>query len=101
LGAVAYVGCVVEIHEQLTALGLKADVLAFASANGTQSGLTLGVKALGLEAKAIGFSPSVGDEAAQRRNIAACANQAAEILGIETRLSPDEIRNTQQYVGER
>lgn len=101
LGAVAYVGCVVEMQEQLTALGLKADVIAFASANGTQSGLALGAKILGLDAAVLGFSPSVGDEAARKRHIAACANQAAEILGIDTRLSPDEIRNTQQYVGER
>lgn len=100
LGAVAYVGCAMETHEQLTALGLKADVIALASGSGTQAGVALGVKALGMEARVLGFSPSLGDEEARRRGIAQLANQAAEVLGLDTRLPPDEIRNTHANVGE-
>ncbi|MCS6859759.1 MAG: pyridoxal-phosphate dependent enzyme, partial [Abditibacteriales bacterium] len=100
LGAVAYVGCAVEIHEQLTVLGLQADVIALASGSGTQAGVALGVKALGTGAKVLGFSPSLSDEGARRHGIARLANEAAEVLGLDTHLSPEEIVNTHAYVGE-
>lgn len=100
LGAVAYVGCALEMHEQLTDRNLQADVLALASGSGTQAGIALGAKTLNVGAQVLGFSPSLGDENARRRGIAQLANEAAEVLKLDTRLSPDEIRNTHAYVGQ-
>jgi 1-aminocyclopropane-1-carboxylate deaminase/D-cysteine desulfhydrase-like pyridoxal-dependent ACC family enzyme len=89
LGAVAYVGCAVETHEQLTALGLKADVIALASGSGTQAGIALGVKALGMEARVLGFSPSLGDEEARHR---ATCQRSRRGFGLGRAASPR--RNT-------
>lgn len=101
LGAVAYVGCAVEIQEQMKEMGVSADHLCLASGSGTQAGLALGAKALGMGCTVTGFRPSKGGEnRAVCANIAQLANEAAERIGLGVRVSPDEIENTDEYTGE-
>ena len=100
LGTAAYAGCALEILDQLDALHAKADFICVASGHGTHAGLALGVKALGLPARAQGYSPSRGDEGRRREGIAAVADETAELLGLSVRLKPEEVENTDAYVGE-
>lgn len=100
LGAVAYAGCVLEIAAQLDEMGARADFICTASGQGTNAGLALGVKALGLDIRVQGYSPSPGDAAQRRASKAAVANEAAEVLGFDLRLAPEEIDSTDAYVGE-
>lgn len=101
LGAVAYVGCAVEIYEQVAAMGVSVDHLYLASGSGTQAGLALGAKALSMGCTVTGFRPGKGGEnRAACEGIARLANEAAELIDLEVRVSPDEIENTDEYVGE-
>jgi D-cysteine desulfhydrase family pyridoxal phosphate-dependent enzyme len=100
LGAVAYAECALEVGEQLAEADARADVLAVASASGTQAGLALGVKALGAGARVLGYRPGHGDAEAVRASIAGLANAAAEWMGLTTRLLPEEIENSGAFVGE-
>lgn len=100
LGAVAYAECALEVAEQLAALGARADLLAVASGAGTQAGLALGAKALEAGWRVVGYRPGHADGARVRESIAGLANAAAERVGLETRLAPEEIDNSGEFVGE-
>ncbi len=100
LGTVAYVGCALEIVEQLEAMDARGDFICTASAHGTHAGLALGAKALGLAVRVQGFSPGRGDEAQRKAQQAKVANEAAELLGLDIRLTGGELENTDAYVGE-
>jgi 1-aminocyclopropane-1-carboxylate deaminase/D-cysteine desulfhydrase-like pyridoxal-dependent ACC family enzyme len=97
LGAVAYAGCVAELVEQLPQ---APDYLVLASGGGTQAGVLLGVKALGLPTRVVGFRPSPVPDAAVREQIVAIANEAASLMGLDLRVGPDDVENSGDYVGE-
>ena len=98
LAAVGFTWCITEIHEQQEALGIEADWIYAGSAGGTQGGLVLGSKALGMKLKPYGISPIDWDDRVKRIRIA--ANSAAEVLGLDIPISDDEVRNTDTYIGE-
>jgi 1-aminocyclopropane-1-carboxylate deaminase/D-cysteine desulfhydrase-like pyridoxal-dependent ACC family enzyme len=100
LGAVAYTECALEVAEQLAAVDARAAVLAVASGAGTQAGLALGAKALESGWRVLGYRPGHGDPAPVRESIAGLANAAAEWMGLEARLAPEEIDNSGAFVGE-
>jgi len=100
LGIVAYAGCMLETAEQLEAMDTAADFICTASGQGTQAGLALGVKALGLPLQVQGFSPYKGSGAQRIVQLAEMANEAAEFLGLDVHLAAEEMENTDAYVGE-
>ena len=88
--AISYALAIAELEEQLDERKLQASAIYVSSSGGTGAGVALGVKALGLQAKARLICPmpwpwSIPD------SLAADANAAAELLGIPTRLTPGEI----------
>lgn len=97
LGAVAYAGCVAELTEQLAE---PPQYLVLASGSGTQAGVLLGVKALGLPTRVIGFRPSRVPDATVKGQIAAIATEAAALMGLKIRVQPEEVENSEDYVGE-
>ncbi|MER3397893.1 MAG: D-cysteine desulfhydrase family protein [Chloroflexota bacterium] len=97
LGAVAYAGCVAELAEQLAE---PPEYLVLASGGGTQAGVLLGAKALGLPTRVVGFRPSRVPEATVKEQIATVANEAALLLGLQVRIGPEEVENSDDYVGE-
>ena len=98
LAAVAFAWCIAEIHEQQEAIGIDADWIYAASAGGTQGGLILGTKALGMEMKPFGIAPIGWPDRVER--IRNAANDAAGILGLDLVINDDDVRNTDDYVGE-
>ena len=100
LGAVAYVGCLLEILEQQETLGVRANFICTASGQGTLAGLALGIKVLGSDIQSQGFSPSKGDQQQRKIGTADAANEAAQVLGLETRMEVEEVDTTDDYVGE-
>ena len=59
LAAVAFTWCIAEIAQQQEQLGIDADWIYTASVGGTQAGLVLGTKTLGLKMKPFGIAPIV------------------------------------------
>ena len=98
LAAVAFSWCIAEIHEQQEAMGIDADWIYAASAGGTQGGLILGTKALGMKLKPFGIAPIGWPDRTER--IRNAANDAAAILGLDLVINDDDVRNSDDYVGE-
>jgi D-cysteine desulfhydrase family pyridoxal phosphate-dependent enzyme len=98
LAAVAFSWCIAEIHEQQEAMGIEADWMYAGSIGGTQAGLILGAKALGMKLKPVGISPIRWDDRVERVRIA--ANSAAEILDLDLQITDADVDNTNDYVGE-
>ena len=98
LTAVGYVECLIEIAEQAAALGVKLTHLYVASGGGTQAGLELAKRALGLDLAIRGFTP-VWSEGGRTGHQAQLADQAAELLGLDLRIRPEEISNSADLLG--
>ena len=98
LAAVAFTWCIAEIAQQQQQLGIDADWIYTASVGGTQAGLVLGTKILGLKMKPFGIAPIRWEGKLQRLRTA--ANSAAELLEVETRVTDTDIQNTDDYIGQ-
>ncbi|MGQ9630644.1 MAG: D-cysteine desulfhydrase family protein [bacterium] len=99
LGTVGYVECALELAEQLEEAGIRADRIFVTSYGGTQAGLILGAKFLETGWDVVGVSPSRHGD--QGDSMARLVNETAELLGIDTRISSDEVHNfASEYVGE-
>jgi D-cysteine desulfhydrase family pyridoxal phosphate-dependent enzyme len=100
LGALGYVQAAIELDRQIAATRLAFDALVLSGANMTPAGLALGLKALGRPLRMINITPIRWSED-RATDIARIANAAAERLGLEVRLRPDEIESHDAYIGER
>ena len=98
LAAAAFTWCIAEIAQQQQQLGIDADWIYTCSVGGTQAGLILGTKALGLKMKPYGIAPIRWENKHDRLRTA--ANSAAELLELETRVTDADIQNTDDYIGQ-
>ena len=98
-GAVAYAQCAAETVLQLREQGVEADLFAVCSLEGTHGGLALGAKVLGTPRRVIAWRPYLREDEETRRHLAALTNTAAEWLGLEERLSAEELDNRGDAVG--
>lgn len=98
LAAVAFTWCVAEIHEQQKQIGIDADWIYTSSVGGTQAGLVLGTKTLGMKLKPFGCAPIIWEGKIERMRNA--ANSAAQFLELDTKVLDSEIQNSDDYVGE-
>ena len=84
---------------QLREQGAEADLFAVCSLEGTHGGLALGAKVLGTPRRVIAWRPYLREDEETRRHLAALTNTAAEWLGLEERLSAEELDNRGDAVG--
>ncbi len=98
-GTCAYLVAAVELLTQLDATDARVDHIFLAS--GTSSaGLALAAKILGETYRVHPVSVG-GPRDAVEQSVLACANAAAELLGISVRLNAEDITIHDQYFGER
>lgn len=97
LSAVGYVNAFIELDGQLEER--EADYIYLAGANITPAGLAVGVKAMGRKTEVMGITPIRWEED-RSTDIARIAGATAERLGLDIRFRPEEIHNTDDYVGE-
>ena len=98
LAAVAFTWCIAEIHEQQTELGIDADWIYTSSVGGTQAGLILGTKALGMKLRPYACAPVHWEGKIDR--IRDAANAAGEILKLKTLVKDEDVINTDDYIGD-
>lgn len=98
LAALSYALCMAEVVEQSTARGFEPAAAYVSSAGSTGAGVALGAKALGVRYPVTSIAPMVWPWNC-REELAATANRAAELAGIETRLTPDDILFEPSYLG--
>ena len=95
-GAAGYVAAVEELYEQMQAYGLHLDRIVFASGSaGTQAGILVGVKALGMEARVEGIDVSAID--GLRAEVQALAPATAAHLGLDLRLGEEDTIVHREY----
>lgn len=99
LTAIAYVNMMLELYEQCEAQNIHPTRLWLAAAGQTQGGIELGARLLDWNIHVTGIAPLRWTDASVQAHIAEVANRAAEVLGSEIRLAPDEADNRDAYIG--
>lgn len=101
LAAVAYVEALFEIVEQLPR-PLRLDAIYTASQGSTQAGLLIGCELLGLSTRVIGVSPLGPEHEAHipLDDVVAMIHRAADILGVTTQITRDDIELRFDFVGD-
>lgn len=104
LAAVAYVGALLEIVEWFASQGEEPPQWIYTtSQGGTQAGLLLGARLLGLDTRIVGVNPMRSDHEAYiaPEEIADLANAAAAMVDLDAGVTSGDIDNTTDYVGEQ
>lgn len=96
--ALAYVETTLEILEQAASLDVRPDAFFMSSSGKGQAGLVLGQRLTNCGVKIHGVTATHEHDVADRT--AAIANQAAERLGLDLRIRPEEIINDSAFVGQ-
>jgi 1-aminocyclopropane-1-carboxylate deaminase/D-cysteine desulfhydrase-like pyridoxal-dependent ACC family enzyme len=100
--AVAYADAFVELVEQAEKLELTIDEIWMSSSDATQAGLAMAAKHCESPVRLVGL-PALGKPIAPGWTFPECissfGNECAEILGLPTRLVPDDITSILDYVG--
>lgn len=100
VGSLGYTLATAELMEQLSNAGLRPTRLFYASGSrGTQAGLTLGARACSAPYRLHGIAVSTGEPEKTHRAFNA-ANTAAELLGISTRVTYDDLFTDNRFIGE-
>lgn len=101
LAAVAYVGALFEIVEQLPH-PLQLDAIYMASQGSTQAGLLIACELLGLRTRIVGISPLGKDHEAHipLDDVVTMVHRAADILGVRTEIGRDDIELRFDFVGD-
>ena len=100
IGALGYVAGTLELLGQLLAESLCPSRLYYASGSrGTAAGIVLGARLFRAPYRPIGIAVS-GGEPEKKLRAARIANEAAELLGADLRLEPEQFETDQRYVGE-
>lgn len=90
LAAISYVICLIEILEQAENQRINLDAVYVCSAGSTGSGVVLGQLAAGFSGTVRNIAP-IEWPWDTRSDLALIANRAAELIDIETRVTPDDI----------
>jgi D-cysteine desulfhydrase family pyridoxal phosphate-dependent enzyme len=99
VGALGYVLCALELHDQLARLGATPSHVFVASGSaGTQGGLLVGARAAGDGYRIVGISP--GSKAADViSRVLAVANATAEKIGLPDRFGLSDVLVDDAYTG--
>ena len=98
LAALSYAICLVEIVEQSATSGFSPAAVYVSSAGSTGAGVALGAKALGCRFPVKSIAPMTWPWDSPQE-MSATANCAAELAGIDSRLTPADILFVEDYLG--
>lgn len=97
--AIAYVDGALELIEQMEAQSLRPDALYLCSGAYTHVGLVVAFKALGVDLRVVGISPSPRDDAQTALAHAELARECAEILDLDLDFAPEDFESYAAFVG--
>ena len=100
LGALSYAQAILEIRQQLKESMIEADYIYCAAAGPTQAGLLVAVKALSMSTEVRGITP-IRWGYDLRTDVADNANRLSKLLHVQLQISPQDVLNWDDYVGER
>ena len=105
LSTVAYAACMAEMCHQFHKQKVNPDAIVLCADGGTQAGLVMAAKYLGMKTRIIGIAPMrridrPGRETDITVDIARLANLCARALDVDTQVLPEDVTNLLGYVGE-
>lgn len=103
IGAVGYVVAMLELMEQLRTTHQRVDHMVFGSSSGgTQAGMVLGARIAGFTGTVTGLSIDKNDPEhfEYETEVAQIANECAEYIGLDLRVTKDDIHVAYGYKGE-
>jgi D-cysteine desulfhydrase/L-cysteate sulfo-lyase len=95
--ALAYLETTLEMLEQMAAMGVRANALYMSSSGKGQAGLVLGKRLTNAGHSVEGVTAT--DEFHVPSRTAAIANETLQVLGLDTRVTEEEIHNDMRFVG--
>ncbi len=95
--ALAYIETTLEILDQMQRLGTRPSAIYMSSSGKGQAGIVLGQRLTDIGFAMQGVTAT--DEFDVPARTAAIANQTAELLGLDLRIQPSDIRNDGNFVG--
>lgn len=99
MGAPGYVAAIEELQSQLRERNLNVDRIVVASSSfGTQAGMCVGAKRLGLKLQVTGIAIDSSAEEL-RQGVARIASRTEKRLGLEPSVSPSEVVGYDGYLG--
>jgi D-cysteine desulfhydrase/L-cysteate sulfo-lyase len=96
--ALGYVESFLEILDQLGAVGRGPEHVYICSGGKGQAGLVLARAALGLDTRVVGIAATRNDDPWE--STARIATETAALLGLDLAVSPAEVENSFDYIGE-
>ena len=97
--SVSYVDGFLELWEQVQALGIRPDAIYVCAGVHTHTGLVVGAKALGVDVRIVGISPSPQDDAAKNVQLADVANEVCNILKLDLHFTARDFESYGKYAG--
>ena len=97
--SIGYVDGFLELWDQLQERDIRPDAIYLCSGAYTHVGLVVAAKALGIEQRIVGISPSPRDDQEAAGRQAALAARSAEILGLDLRFVPEDFESYAEFVG--
>ena len=99
LGVVGWTTVAEELEQQFQQMGLKVDYVVLANGGGgTQAGLELGSRHLNARWKVVGV-PVLNRKETSLKSTADQANAASDFLGLNIKVTPEEIEVHDEYLG--
>jgi D-cysteine desulfhydrase family pyridoxal phosphate-dependent enzyme len=100
LGPVGLVNAAEELDHQLKDLGIEADYVVLANGGGgTQAGLELGARYFNTKWKVVGI-PVLNKKETAVNTTAEQVNATSDFLGLDIKVSPQDIEIHDEYIGE-
>ena len=97
--AVAYVDGALELLAQCEEREIEPDAIYLCSGAYTHVGLVVALKALGIDWRVVGISPSPRDDEEAAKGHAELGRECAEVLGLELELGPEDFESYAGFVG--
>ncbi|MBS13775.1 MAG: 1-aminocyclopropane-1-carboxylate deaminase [Gemmatimonadetes bacterium] len=99
LRSVSYVDGFIELYQQLQERQIEPDAIYVCSGVHTHVGLVVGAKALGVDVRILGVSPSPRDNAEKNAELADVANEVCRMMELDLAFTSDDIETYGEYAG--
>ena len=97
--SIGYVDGFLELWAQLRERDLHPDAIYLCSGAHTHVGLVVGARALGIDLRIVGISPSPRDDEAAARHLAGVAGENAALLGLDLEFGLSDIESYAEFAG--
>lgn len=99
LRSVSYVDGFIELYQQLQERQVAPDAIYVCSGVHTHVGLAVGARALDVEVRVIGISPSPHDNAKKNAQLADVANEVCRMMDLDLAFTAEDIESHGEYAG--